>query len=785
MATVQLPKMIGATVKRKEDSRLITGEGKFTDDVHLRHMAFMGVVRSPRAHARILSVDVSAALRHPGVLGAFTGREVRDLCSAPFPLMAVKEDMKVKTRWPMAVEFANHVGEPVAAVVAASRTAARDALDLVEVEYEILPAVVDLESAASPESPRVHLDLKDNLCVAYTGRAGDPDAAFATADGVISARFEEPRVMANPMEPRVVVASYERGSALLTVWNTTQGPHKDRGDIAEVLGLPENKVRVIAIDVGGGFGCKNPLYPEPCIAALFSMRLGRPIKWTEERQEHFICTDHGRGQVQHVEAAYRNDGTLLGTRVSYYTDLGAYCHGSSHSVAGVNTPAIAPGMYTLRNLDWTTYGVYTNKVCYGPYRGYGKAEPTYMIERVLDMIARNLGMDPADVRRKNFIPKDAFPYMTATGMEYDSGDYHRALDLALDVASYPKLKEEQRKLRDSGELMGIGIATNVEISSFGPSSAKMASTAGYCAGTVRVDTGGKVTVLTGASPHGQGIETTYAQIVADELQVPFEDVEVCWGDTSVAPPGGSGTAATRSLVVGGTAVIVASQQVMEKARSIAASLLGVATEHIMLEDGRFVAEDIPDKSLTWADVGNEAYQAGSLPPDMERGLEATSYWEPPNYTFPFAAHLAVVRIDRDTGEVTLSQYICVDDSGTIINPMVVDGQVHGALAQGIGTALFEEARWDESGQLITGSFLDYAMPLAEEFPMFTLDRTETPSPNNPMGAKGAGETGMLAAAPAIVNAMVDALAHLGVTNIDLPVTSEKVWRVLKEVDGSL
>ena len=780
MATVQLPRMIGASVKRKEDPRLITGEGKFTDDVQLRGMVHMAVLRSIHAHARIRHIDTSRAAQHPDVVAVLTGEEAVLHCKGQLPLIAVREGMKTRTRWPMAVGAVNYVGDPVAAVVAISRESAKDALELIDVDYELLPAVVDLEKAADPTSPPVHEELGTNLCVQSTGRAGDPDEAFREADGVISARFREPRVVASPMEPRAVVASYERGNGNLTFWDTAQAIHRERTELAEVLGLAENKVRVIAIDVGGGFGVKHPTYQEPYIAGIFSIQLARPVKWSEDRQEHFMSTDHGRGQVQHVEAAYKKDGTLLGLRVRFYVDLGAYCHGSSHSVAGVNTPTLAPGMYRVQNIDWTAYGVYTNKVPFGPYRGYGKGEPTYMIERVMDMIARSLDMDPAEVRRRNFVPKDEFPYTSAMGLEYDSGDYDGALAKALELAEYGKMRAEQKRLRAQGTLMGIGVATNVERSTMGPSTASVSSSGGYGGATVRVDPAGKVTVLTGFSPHGQGHQTTFAQVAADDLGVPFEDVEVVWGDTAMTPHGGIGTAATRSLVIGGTAIIKAGERVKDKAREIAASLLQIDPEHVVLEEGKFFAEDIPDRYVTWADVGKEAYQARSLPREMERGLEFTAYWEPPAFTFPFSAHIAVVYIDTDTGEVTLDRHICVDDSGHVVNPMVVDGQVHGGLAQGIGEALQEEAEWDVDGQLITGSFMDYAMPIAEDLPMFTVERTVTPSPHNPLGAKGGGETGILAAAPAVVNAVVDALSHLGVTEIDMPVKSEKVWRVLRE-----
>jgi carbon-monoxide dehydrogenase large subunit len=497
----------------------------------------------------------------------------------------------------------------------------------------------------------------------------------------------------------------------------------------------------------------------------------------EDRQEHFLCTSHGRGEVQYVEAAYRRDGTLSGLRLRYYTDLGAYCNGGSHAVVSMLTPSGATGVYRVRDLAWTTYGVYTHKVPVGPYRGYGQHATAYVIERVMDLIAHALNMDPVEVRRQNFIAAEAFPYQTPTGREYDSGDYEAILAKALQLAEYEVLREEQRRLRQQGGFMGIGIATTVDASGFGPSSA-LSVRPGYEGATVRVDPTSKVTVLTGSSPHGQGMETTFAQIAADELGVPFEDVEVVYGDTSITPRG-SGTRASRSLVVGGTAIVKAGERVKAKAMQIAGALLHIDPQYVTLEQGKFFVEDIPDRHVTWADVSREAYDPRHLPSDLERGLEATAYWEPLAYTYPCSASVAVVYIDKDTGEVTLTKYIYVDDCGTVVNPLVVDGQVHGGLAQGIGAALLEEAIWDASGQLLTGSFMDYALPSAAALPRFTLDRMVTPSPHNPLGAKGMGESPTIAAPPAIVNAVVDALAHLGVTHIDMPIKPEKVWRILR------
>ena len=782
MATVQASKMIGTAVKRKEDPRLITGGGQYTDDIQLKGLSYMAVLRSPHAHARILSIETSRALQHPEVLAVLTGQEINQRCATPFPLYYPIEGMRPKYRWPMAADKASYVGEPVAVVVATSRGAARDAVELIDVEYEPLPVVIDVEKAAEEGSTLVHEELGSNLCHEYSKTVGDPDRAFREADGVVSARLTQPRLVPNPMEPRAVIASYERSTGNMTMWNSTQNPHFERSVAAGILGFPENKLRVIAIDVGGGFGCKCYTYPETIAAALFSMQLGRPVKWTEERQEGFMSTSHGRGQLQYVEAAYKKDGTLLGMRFRIYGDLGAYCAYSTNAVPNNLTPSMVQGVYRVRDLAWSTYGVYTNKVPTDVYRGAGRPEAAYMVERVMDLIARDLNMDPVEVRRKNFIPKDAFPYKTATDLEYDSGDYEGALKVVLEMADYPKLREEQKRLREQGVLMGIGLTTTTEMTGFGPSNREVGGTgglSGFESATIRVDPSGRITVLTGSSPHGQGLQTTFAQIVADELGVPFDDIEILYGDTAIIPQG-SGTYGSRSLVVGGSAIVKAGELVREKARRIAAGLLNIDPQYVVLERGAFFAEDIPDRYVTWADVGDAAYRARSLPEGMELGLEATTFWEPPELTYPFSAHVAVVHVDSDTGEVKLSRYIAVDDSGNIINPMVVEGQVHGGLAQGIGAALLEEATWDEGGQLVTGSFLDYAIPSAQELPTFELGRTVTPSPHNPLGAKGTGELGTIASAPAIVSAVVDALSHLGVTHIDMPIKSEKVWRILKE-----
>ena len=778
MVTGQVSKMIGATVKRKEDPRLITGEGKYTDDVQLVRMTYMTVLRSPHAHARIRSIDISKAEQHPEVLAVVTGKEVKDACTTPFPLFALVDNQNRVDRWPSAVEKVRYVGEPVAAVAATSRGAAKDALELIEVDYEPLPAVVDMEKAMEKDASIIHEEIGTNLCYEDSDSKGDPDKAFREADGTVSARLTQPRLIPNAVEPRAVVAHCERATGNTTLWVTTQVPHGERMIVAQVLGMPENKLRVVALDVGGAFGSKINTYPESIISILLSKKTGRPVKWAEERQENFIATSHGRGQVQYVEAAYKKDGTLTGLRLKIYADLGAYSEVLSHVIPTL-TPSMAPGVYKVRDMEWTTVGVYTNKMPYNAYRGAGRPEAAYIIERVIDLIAHKLNMDPVEVRRKNFIPQDAFPYETPTGMSYDSGDYEAALNKALQIADYSRLREEQRRLREQGVLMGIGISTATEVCGFGASK-DLGGLGGYESALVRIDSMGKVKAFTGTSPHGQGEETSFAQLVADELGVPFDDVEVIHGDTDMIPTGSIGTQGSRTLAVGGSALVLASQRVVEKAKQIAAFLLNTEPQYVVLEDRRFYAEDIPDRYVTWPGVAKETFSAEKLPVEIERGLEATAYWEPPDLTFPFSAHIAVVRIDKDTGEVKLTNYFAVDDCGTVVNPMLVEGQVHGGIAQGVGQALLEEAVYDENGQLVTGTLMDYAMPFADEFPMFTLDRTVTPTDRNPLGAKGVGELATIVSTPAVANAVVDALSHLGVTDIDIPTKSEKVWRILKE-----
>ena len=769
--------LVGAAVRRKEDFRLIQGAGRYAGDVQLRDQAVMAVLRSPHARAQIRRVGTAAARVAPGVLAALSGAEFNALCRGQLPLAGVREYMRAVSRWPMAEGVARYEGEPVAVVVARDGYAARDALELIEVDYEPLPAVVDLEGALEEGAPLVHDELGTNLCVGGSRTVGDPGGAFAAADGVVSLRLVEPRLVPNPMEPRAVTAAYDRGVGELTLWLSTQAPHMERRAVADVLGLAESRVRVLSREVGGGFGAKIDTYPETVMAAAMAMRLNRPVQWVGERQEEFTSTIHGRGEIQYVEAAYRKDGLLLGLRTRFYTDLGAYCFGGTHSVAETLTPSGGAGAYTVANLEWSVYGVYTNKMSVGPYRGYGQHATAYAAERVMDGIAGRLGLDPAEVRRRNLIPAGAFPYRTPTGRVHDSGDYHRGLEAALELAGYGELRAEQGRRRARGELMGIGLATTVDASGFGPAGA-LSVRPGYETATVRVDSGGRVVVYTGSSPHGQGHETTFAQIAADALAVPLEEVDVVYGDTALIAQG-TGTRASRSIVVGGSAVAAASGQVREKALRLAAALLRTEPRYVELRRGGFYAEDIPDRYVTWREVAGLSAGPQPLPEGVERGLEASVYWEPDGYTFPYSANVAVVRVDPDNGAVRLTGFYSVNDFGAVVNPLVVEGQVHGGLAQGIGAALLEEAVWAEDGPLLSGSLMDYALPLAKHLPDFSVRMEGTPSPGNPLGAKGMGETPTIAAVPAVVNAVADALAPLGVGAPDLPLKGERVWRAIR------
>lgn len=771
-------KYVGQGIKRTEDPRLITGTSHYVDDIKLPEMHYVAILRSIYAHARIKSIDLEAAKQAPGVVAVVTGEDITGHIGL-VPCAAALEGLKVPPHPVLAVGKVCYVGEPVVAVVATDRYAARDALDLINIDYEPLDAVVEPERAIESDAPLVHEEFGDNVAYVMKVAGGsDIDQAFSQADAVVKQRMVNQRLLPVAMEPRGVLAHYWPGENQLTLWSSTQIPHLLRTQIALMIGLPENRLRVIAPEVGGGFGSKLNVYGEEALVAYLSMQLKKPVKWIEGRRENLLGTTHGRAQVNEVEAAVKNDGTILGLKVRTIGDLGAYFQLLTPAIPTL-TGLMLSGPYKISAIAHEIVGVFTNTMATDAYRGAGRPEATYLLERMMDQIAAELGLDPVDVRLKNFPQPEEFPFATATGLNYDSGNYQLTLQKALEMAGYRQLRQEQQQRRQRGEYMGIGLSTYVEICALGPSPAMPAG--GWESATVRVEPTGKVTVLTGASPHGQGQETSFAQIVADELGVGLEDIVVIHGDTAIVQYG-IGTFGSRATAVGGTAVYQAVQMVKEKAAKFAAQLLQVDPSDLTFEDGTFRAKDEQQKTVTIQQVAQEAHTAKNLPPGTTPGLEATHFYEPSNFAFPFGAHLVVTEVDKETGDVKLTKYVAVDDCGKAINPLLVDGQIHGGIVQSIGQALLEEAIYDEFGQLLSGDLTSYAIPKAEEVPWFETARTETPTPVNPLGIKGVGEAGTIAATPAIVNAVVDALAPLGVRHIDMPLKPEKIWKLFQSTN---
>jgi aerobic carbon-monoxide dehydrogenase large subunit len=796
-------KYVGQRVKRTEDPRLIKGLAHYVDDIGLPGTLHVAFVRSVYAHAKITGIDTSAALALPGVVAVYTGADVADKIG-PVPCAGALPDLKVPDHRVLAKDKVYFLGHPIAAVVATDRYIARDACDQIVVDYDELPVVTDVEEAAKG-GPVIHDAWTDNIAYRLTSGEGDIEAAFSAADRVVKQRVLHQRLAPIAMEPRGVLARYYPGEQELTLWSSTQIPHLMRTQVALMIGIPENKLRVITPEVGGGFGSKLNVYAEEALLGWISMQLAKPVKWIETRRENIQATIHGRGQIGDVEIAFKNDGTLTGLRYSVFADLGAY-HQLLTPAIPTLTGLMLSGAYKIPAIQMNITACFTNKMATDAYRGAGRPEATYVVERALDLVAADLGMDAAEVRRKNFPAPSEFPFHTATGLDYDSGDYEAALDKAQQMAGYAKLREDQKKAREEGRLIGIGISTYVEICALGPSQAMPAG--GWESATVRIEPTGKVTVLTGASPHGQGQETSFAQIAADELGVDINDVTVIHGDTGVVQYG-IGTFGSRATAVGGTAVFVAIQKLKEKADKIAAHMLQADASKLSFEGGKYSLQQaaaaaattgvsdpvvpvgeapagaLPEpqtegkSSVTIQEIALAAHIAKNLPPDTEPGLSATYFFEPKNFTFPFGTHIAVVEIDRETGDIEFLRYVAVDDCGRVINPLLVDGQVHGGIVQSIGQALFEEVVYNEDGQLITGTLMDYAVPRASHIPHFELDRTETPSPVNPLGVKGVGEAGTIGATPAIVGAVVDALAPFGVRHADMPCSPERVWRAIR------
>ena len=773
-ATKHAAKYVGARTLRKEDPRLVSGRGLYVDDIHVPNTGHMALLRSPHAHARIQKLDVSRARALAGVLDVVTGSDLRRKLKTMSP-MATLPDLRVPDHPPLAISRVRFVGEPVAAVVAESPYIASDALDLIQVEYDPLPVVVDPEKALEAGSPVIHEQWKDNVAGTFRLASGDIEAAFRKANHVVKARFINQRLAPMTMEPRAVQADYQAGEKLLTLWSATQIPHILRSRIARLLDMPDNRIRVLALDVGGGFGGKLNVYAEEVLVPFLAMKLGHPVKWIETRRENLQTMIHGRDQINYLELALDNKGRILGLKCRTIADVGAYMQLLTAAIPTL-TVIMATGCYKIPALSFDLTEVFTNKMATDAYRGAGRPEATYLIERAIDMAAAELKMDPAEIRLRNFPKPSDFPYTTPSGLVYDSGNYKPCLNKALELAGYTKLRAKQKQMRKQGKLMGIGLSTYVEICAMGPAAGDPPG-GGWESATVRVEPSGKVTVLTGASPHGQGEETTFAQIAADELSVPFDDIAVIHGDTAAVPPG-VGTFGSRNTAVGGSAVYLSAQKIKTKMQELAAHLLELRPASVVWRDGKLVSKTNPKKFKTFQELVASAYNAKNLPPGMEPGLHVTSFFSPKNFTFPFGTHVCAVEIDADTGEVKVVKYVAVDDCGKVINPMMVEGQVQGGIAQGLGQALYEELVYDENGQLLTGSLMDYVVPKATQLPEYLCDRTETPTNVNPLGVKGVGEAGTIGSTPAVVNAVVDALAPYGVRHLDMPLKPEKIWKVL-------
>jgi carbon-monoxide dehydrogenase large subunit len=780
--TPVLPKLVGERVKRREDPRLIQGKGTYVDDlavVGMRHLAFK---RSDVAHGHIKSIDTSAAEQMDGVEAVFTGAQIAEFL-APMPIGTPFPSPEHRA---IAVNTVRYPGEPVAVVVASDRYVARDAADAIIVEYEALPAVVDVEQAMTGQPTVIHPAFPNNLAVPFvpsgtgvsaSGSVDDTaiNEAFAKAEVVISQRMVNQRLAPSAMEPRGVLAHYEAGKGTMTIWSSTQNPHILRTFIAALTGLGQDQVRAIAPEVGGGFGCKINIYGEEYVAAAISKKLEMPIKWTEDRSEAFVATIHGRDILGYIDLAAKKDGTVLGMKLRLIADIGAYNMLLTAAIPTL-TMLMANATYNIPAIRTTLTEVFTNKTPTDAYRGAGRPEATYFVERAMDMLARELQMDPAELRRKNFIKANQFPFQTQVGAVYDSGDYEKALDRALKNCNWKQLKADRDAARAEGRLVGIGLSMYVEVCGLGPSAAL--PTGGWEHAQVTIERDGRISATTGASPHGQGNETTFAQMLGDQFGVPIEHISILHGDTGVSKQG-IGTFGSRSQAVGGTAIHLAGGKVKTKMAKFAAALLEAHEEDLVFQNGMISVKGAPASGKSFADVAAFAYRPVPLPQGLDPGLSEEAFWEPSNNTYPFGCHIVVMEVDRETGEPTLTRLVAVDDAGTLINPMIVDGQIHGGLAQGIGQAMIEEVVYGDDGQLLTGSFMDYAVPRAIDLPTFELDVTVTPTPVNPLGAKGVGEAGTLGSTPAVVNAAVDALSEFGVKHIDMMLRPEKLWRIIQ------
>jgi carbon-monoxide dehydrogenase large subunit len=781
---------LGKARRRKEDARLITGRTRWTDNITLPGMLHMAIVRSPLAHAKITGINTDAARKMPGVHGVFTATDLGAQDISTPCAWQVTPGMKSPKAPPLAVDTVHFAGEGVAIVVARDAASAADAAEAVQVEYDPLEPVLDMEAALAEGATLVHPELGTNrnaLWVfdsAEAGTGGDVEQAIRDAEVVVKRRFHQQRLMPSFMEPRSIVV--DPTGEQLTMWSATQVPHIVKTMTALTLGLPEHKVRVIAPDVGGGFGGKLQVIPEEFLTVLVARRLGRPVKWTETRSESMMATHHGRAQIQDLTLAARKDGTVTGLKVELIADMGAYLR-----IITPGTPLLGAFMfnsiYKFPAYRFTCTNVFTTKVPTDAYRGAGRPEATFGIERIMDELAVELGMEPLELRERNWIKHEEFPFTTVAGLTYDSGNYEAATAKAKELFDYDGLRAEQRRRREANDpvQLGIGISTFTEMCGLAPS--RILGALSYAAGgwehaSIRMLATGTVEVVTGVSPHGQGHETAWSQIVADKLGVPFEDVEVLHGDTQLAPKG-MDTYGSRSLVVGGIAAVKAADKVIEKARKIAAHMLECSEQDLEFAQGKFTIKGT-DRSITIQEIAFTTFAAHNFPEGMEPSLDSEATFDPENFSFPHGTHLCATEVDTETGRVTIRSYVCVDDVGKVVNPLIVEGQVHGGLAQGIAQALFEEAVYDEGGTLVSATLADYLVPSAADLPSFTTDRTETPATSNPLGVKGVGEAGAIASTPAVVNAVLDAVRHLGVTDIDMPCTPQRVWRAVQSAQGA-
>ena len=785
--------LIGTSVKRVEDKRFTTGKGMFTDDIVLPHQAYASFVRSPYAHAAIKSVDVSAAEQMPGVIAIYTGADVAEVNGVPcgWQVNFKNGNTMKEPKHPLLVaDKARHAGDAVALVIAETKEEATDAAEAINVEYEELPCVVDAAKAVQPGAPLVHDDVPDNTCYDWT--LGNPieevNAAMSKASHVTTLEFINQRLVPNAIEPRSYNSSYDASSGKYTLYTSSQNPHLIRLLMcAFVLGIPEHKVRVVSPDVGGGFGSKIFHYTEEALLTWATKKIGRPVKWTAERSESFLLDAHGRDHITKAEMGFDGDGKIHALRVKTIANLGAYLSTFGSCVPTYLHGTLMQGLYTTPKINIDVTAVFTHTTPVDAYRGAGRPEATFLLERLMDLAALEMNVDPAELRFKNFIPPfdgiNQPGYQTQVALQYDSGNYEGVLKRGLEMLGYQNVRNEQHEAAKNGKLVGIGFSTYIEACGIAPSAVvgSLGARAGlFEVGQVRVQPTGKVSVYTGSHSHGQGHETTFAQVVADKLGIAMDDVEIIHGDSeSVAF--GMGTYGSRSIAVGGTAIVKSIDKIIEKGKKIAAHKLEANPEDIEFASGKFIVKGT-DKSVGFGDVALTAYVPHVYPKDLEPGLDFSSFYDPANFTFPFGCHIAVVEVDKETGKVTLKRFIAVDDVGNIINPMIVDGQIHGGVAQGVGQALFEGADYDDNGQLANGSYIDYCMPRSDDFPMFETDFQVTPCPHNPLGVKGAGEAGTIGSTPAVVNAVIDALWSGGhkVKDIRMPLTPERVWRAMQQ-----